>query len=434
MTQALNVWMNGELVGRWTVDRAAHTFRYDTTWLASSHRRSLSLSLPISSSLEIKGEVVRNYFDNLLPDNEKIRSRLGKRFGAKTDTFGLLEAIGRDCVGAVQLLPDGVRADGWNCIECEQLSDEQIGELLQNVPSDMAPAHDNDLFRISIAGAQEKTALIRWNDQWCRPNGSTPTTHIFKLPLGIIGGTRVDLSDSVHNEWLCAQIVTALGLQAATTTIGTFAEETVLVVERFDRKWMDDGAWIARLPQEDFCQALGISPDKKYEHHGGPGMLQCLQLLQGSLDKNDALFFLLTQLAFFLLAAPDGHAKNFSIFLQRGTGYEMTPLYDILSAWPYLEPGPNQLSRHKAALAMAVRSKNAHYIFREIHARHWRQLAMKNGGPTVWEAMLLLVERVDTALSTVEMLLPNDFPQRTWLTISAGMRAEAKRFLSEPTH
>lgn len=153
MTQALNVWMNGELVGRWTVDRAAHTFRYETTWLASPHRRSLSLSLPISSS------------------------------------------------------------------------------------------------------------------------------------LGIIGGTRVDLSDSVHNEWLCAQIVTALGLQAATTTIGTFAEETVLVVERFDRKWMDDGTWIARLPQ-------------------------CLQLLQGSLDKNDALFFLLTQLVFFLLAAQMGTQKT----------------------------------------------------------------------------------------------------------------------------
>lgn len=112
----------------------------------------------------------------------------------------------------------------------------------------------------------------------------------------------------------------------------------------------------------------------------------------------------------------------------------MSPLYDIRSVWPYLESGPNQLSRHKAAMAMAVRSKNAHYIFREIHARHWHQLAMKNGGPKVWEAMLLLVGKVDAALSTVEMLLPNDFPQRTWTTISAGMRAEVKRFLSEPAN
>lgn len=435
MTQALNVWMNGELVGMWTVDRNSHTFRYEASWLESPHRRSLSLSLPISSSLEIKGEEVKNYFDNLLPDNEKIRSRLSKRFNAKPDTFGLLEAIGRDCVGAVQLLPEGATPEGWNCIKCEPLSDEQIGEILRAVPSDAAPIHDDDLFRISIAGAQEKTALIHWRDQWCRPNCSTPTTHIFKLPLGIIGvgGSRVDASDSVHNEWLCAEIVTALGLPTATTSIAAFGEETVLVVERFDRLWMDNNTWLARLPQEDFCQALGIPPDKKYEQHGGPGMARCLQLLQGSTNKNDTLFFLLTQFAFFLLAAPDGHAKNFSIFLQRGDTYEMTPLYDILSAWPYLGRGPNQLNRHKAGLAMAMRSKNAHYVLKDIRTRHWHQLAMKNGGAEVWEAMLQLAENVDEALSTVESRLPNDFPIHTWTTISAGMRAEAKRFLSEPT-
>jgi serine/threonine-protein kinase HipA len=196
---------------------------------------------------------------------------------------------------------------------------------------------------------------------------------------------------------------------------------------------MDNNTWLARLPQEDFCQALGIPPDKKYEQHGGPGMAQCLQLLQGSTNKNDTLFFLLTQFAFFLLAAPDGHAKNFSIFLQRGDTYEMTPLYDILSAWPYLGRGTNQLNRHKAGLAMAMRSKNAHYILKDIRTRHWHQLAMKNGGAEVWEAMLQLAENVDEALSTVESRLPNDFPIHTWTTISAGMRGEAKRFLSEPT-
>ena len=112
MTQALNVWMNGELVGRWAVDRGAHTFQYDASWLESAHRRALSLSLPINTSLEIKGIEVKNYFDNLLPDNEKIRSRIGRRFKAKTDTFSLLEAIGRDCIGAVQLLPEDTRPGG----------------------------------------------------------------------------------------------------------------------------------------------------------------------------------------------------------------------------------------------------------------------------------------------------------------------------------
>ena len=435
MTQALNAWMNGELVGTWTVDRNSHTFNYTPSWLESPHRRSLSLSLPISSSLEIKGAEVKNFFDNLLPDNDKIRTRLGKRFKIKSiNTFSLLEALGRDCVGAIQLLPDGTIPDGWNRIECEPLSDDQIVEILQAVPSGTTPAnlHNDDLFRISIAGAQEKTALTRWKDQWCLPHGATPTTHIIKLPLGLIGGSRrVDASDSVQNEWLCAKIVDALGLPVAPTSMATFGGQTVLVVDRFDREWMENNAWVARLPQEDFCQVLGVAPDQKYEQHGGPGILECLQLLQGSLDKGDATIFLLTQLSFFLLAATDGHAKNFSIFLQQGDTYEMTPLYDILSMWPYFGGGHDQFSQHKAKLAMAIRSRNAHYILRDIHARHWHQLAMKNGGLTVWNEMLRLVADVDKALAIVESQLPNDFPAHTWDAISTGMKSEAMRFFIE---
>lgn len=434
MTQILNAWMNGELVGYWRVDRTSHTFTYDPTWLTSPYRRALSLSLPINSAREIKGAEVRNYFDNLLPDNDRIRARLAKRFKIRSrQPFELLQAIGRDCIGAVQLLPEDVGPERWNQIDCETLTEQEIVALLEAVPSDLtAEMQDDDLFRISIAGAQEKTALTRWNNQWCRPRGATPTTHIIKLPLGLIGGIkRVDAWDSVQNEWLCAQIVSALGLPVATTAIACFGEQTVLVVERFDREWRDNDSWIARLPQEDFCQALGIAPDKKYEQHGGPGMLKCLQLLQGSRDPGDRTLFLLTQLAFFLLAAPDGHAKNFSLYLQRGDAYEMTPLYDILSMWPYFGEGNNQFNWRKAGLAMALRSKNVHYHFHTIQARHWHQVAMKNGGPAVWQAMVALVERVAATLLLIEAGLPNDFPVRTWELIRAGMCGEAQRFLSE---
>jgi serine/threonine-protein kinase HipA len=434
VTQALHAWMNGELVGTWIVDRNAHTFRYAPSWLESPHRRSLSLSLPISSALEIKGAEVRNYFDNLLPDNERIRARLAKRFKTKSnDAFDLLQAIGRDCVGAVQLLPEDATPEVWSRIECEPLSEDEIVELLHAVPADASPEiRDDDLFRISIAGAQEKTALTRWRDKWCRPHGATPTTHILKLPLGLIGGMRrVDAWDSVQNEWLCARIMEALGLPVAPTSIAKFGDQTVLAVERFDREWMDNGKWIARLPQEDFCQALGVPPEKKYEQDGGPGMRACLQLLQGSQYKDDRALFLLTQLAFFLLAAPDGHAKNFSIYLQRGDAYEMTPLYDILSMWPYFGDGNNQFKRRKAGLAMAVRSKNVHYQFHTIQARHWKQLAMKNGGPAVWEALCSLADSVRDAVAVVEQELPKDFPERTWQAIATGMAMEARRFLNE---
>jgi len=437
VTQALGAWMNGEPVGTWSVDHGVHTFRYDPRWLESPRRRSLSLSIPLTGTLEVRGEVVRNYFDNLLPDNDRVRARLRNRFKLKdAKTFDLLEAIGRDCVGAVQLLPEGAAPERWNAVNCEPLDEEQIAALLQAVPSEDTPEgmRDEDLFRISLAGAQEKTALTFWNGEWCRPHGATPTTHIIKLPLGLIGGSkRVDASDSVQNEWLCAQIVEALGLQVAPTSMATFGGQTVLVVERFDREWMDGGAWIARLPQEDFCQAMGLPSDRKYEQHGGPGMSKCLQLLQGSGSVDDGARFLLAQLAFFLLAATDGHAKNFSIHLLRGDAYEMTPLYDIISMWPYFGNGPNQFQPRKAGLAMAIRSKNAHYVFHTIQARHWHGLAMKNGGIDVWNAMLDMVASVDDALSEVEALLPSDFPAWTWESISRGMRSEAERFLSGVT-
>lgn len=434
MTQALNVWMNGELVGRWAVDRGAHSFRYDESWPQSLYSRALSLSLPMTASLTIKGEEVKNYFDNLLPDNEKIRTRLSRRYKAKADTFSLLEAIGRDCIGAVQLLPEAAVPQGWNKINYEVLSDLDVERELHTVISDDRFSDHDDHFRISIAGAQEKTALLRYQGQWCRPRGSTPTTHILKLPLGVIAGrsSRVDFSDSVQNEWLCAHMMTALGLPTAKTSMATFGDQRVLVVERFDRLWMDNSTWIARLPQEDFCQALGIPPEKKYEKDGGPGMAKCLQLLQGSRDQQDILFFVLTQLAFFLMAATDGHAKNFSVFLQRGGSYEMTPLYDVLSAWPYIGKGANQLDSYKVSMAMALRSKNAHYAYKEIHARHWYQLAMKKGGVAIWEAMIAMVTNVDKAIEIVTAQLPKDFPAHTAELIFDGMRREAKRFLSEP--
>lgn len=426
--------MNGEFVGTWSVDREAHSFRYDPQWLALPRHRSLSLSIPINAAREVRGDVVRNYFDNLLPDNDRIRARLGRRFNVKgTKAFDLLEAIGRDCVGAVQLLPQGMAPQGWDRVDCEALDEAQIAELLRAVPSDAhtRSMRGEDLFRISIAGAQEKTALTQWQGRWCRPRGATPTTHIFKLPLGLIGGSRrVDASDSVQNEWLCAQIVEALGLPVARTTTETFGDQRVLVVERFDRMRMAGGEWIARLPQEDFCQAMGLPADRKYEQDGGPGMLRCLQLLQGSRERSDGTTFLRAQLAFFLLAATDGHAKNFSIRLQPGDAYEMTPLYDILSMWPYFGNGAQQLHKREARLAMAVRSKNAHYVLHTIQARHWHQLAIKNGGIAAWDAMLEMAESVDEALGEVEALLPADFPPRTWEAVSQGMRSETKRFLS----
>ncbi len=431
----LVVWMNGERVGVWSRGRTGrHRFTYDASWLESEHVRALSLSLPIPVGREVAGDAVVHYFDNLLPENERIRRRLSVRFKTgSTEAFDLLQAIGRDCVGAVQLLPPDLEPEGFDHLDYDVLKNAEVERILEGVtaPAGSVMADDEDSFRISIAGAQEKTALLRVGKKWCRPRRSTPTTHILKLPLGLVGGRRLDLSHSVENEWLCAHILAELGLPVAHTEMARFGAQKVLVVERFDRRWMGSKrSWIARLPQEDFCQALGVAFESKYESDGGPGMAQCLKVLAGSESaSDDGRLFLCAQLAFWLLAATDGHAKNFSLFLHRDDRYRLTPFYDVLSAWPVIGNGANQVSWQKARLAMAVRSKNAHYKLAEIQTRHWREFSNKSGVEGAWDAMAALVSRVDAALEAVQARLPKDFPTAVAARIFDGVRRQAGAFV-----
>ena len=434
------VWMNGERVGTWQRTRTGgHRFVYDASWLTSDRVRPLSLSLPITPDRTVAGPVVAHFFDNLLPDDERIRRRVSARFRVgSTDVFELLQAIGRDCVGAVQLLLPEQPPTGFDRVEYEAMNDDAVARHLRGVAAEpgLGAEHDPDDLRISIAGAQEKTALLQVDGQWCRPLGATPTTHILKLPLGMVGGRRLDLGHSVYNEWLCAQLLREMGLPVAVTDISTFGDETVLSVERFDRQWVQGPdvqgpeaktRWIARIPQEDFCQVQGVPSQLKYESHGGPGMATCLQVLRGSVTAAaDIRHFLCAQLAFWLLAATDGHAKNFSIFLLRGGSYRMTPLYDVISAWPVIGRGPNQMAWQEARHAMAVHSKNVHYELARIDTRHWLGLAQRSGADGVWEAMQVLVARVEHAIAAVQMRLPADFPERTGVAIFEGLRRQLR--------
>ncbi|MEJ8847359.1 type II toxin-antitoxin system HipA family toxin [Variovorax rhizosphaerae] len=433
----LDIWMNGEYVGAWFWTRTGvPALRYDDAWLRSPNVRALSLSLPIpAGTKELRGPAVENYFDNLLPDSDRIRERLRRRFQASSiEAADLLSAIGRDCVGAVQLLPAGQAPEPFDRIESEPLTDTQVAQTLRNVTADPVlgqTAGDEDDFRISIAGAQEKTALLRLGNRWHRPHGATPTTHIFKLPLGLVGNMRANMSDSVENEWLCARLLAALGFAVAGSEMARFDDQKALIVERFDRRRMDAGRWIARLPQEDFCQATSTPAQRKYESDGGPGMRECLSLLAASDDAQaDRLRFALTQLAFWLLAATDGHAKNYSIFLRRGGGYSMTPLYDVISAWPIIGKGASQVPWQKAKLAMALRSKNVHYNLAGIQTRHWHELAIQVGVDGAFERMCELVRNAPAALHSVERELPPDFPERVWRAVDTGVRAQCQRFES----
>jgi serine/threonine-protein kinase HipA len=430
MPASLHVWMNGRHVGVWTHARGTSSFQYDPVWAAAADRRRLSLSLDFQpGNAPHKGAVVENYFDNLLPDSEPIRKRLQSRFGTDSrEAFDLLAAIGRDCVGAVQLLPEGEEPSGVEKINAEPLDDAEVEQAISAALSDgrVFGQSDNDDFRISLAGAQEKTALLRYKDRWCRPVGATPTTHIFKLPLGVVGNLQIDLSDSVENEWLCLKLLAAFGLETATAEIARFGKHQVLIVERFDRVWQGS-KWIARRPQEDFCQALGIAGWKKYENQGGPGMADILHTLAFSADAaRNRRTFVKAQVVFWLLAATDGHAKNFSLFHERGGTYRLTPLYDVLSAWPIVGPGRNQLPWQKASLAMAVRATNAHWKLKDIRPRHWSAVAKQAGLGDADALIHEILSLVPTALSIVDALLPKNFPAHVSDKIFAGIEQQAK--------
>ncbi|MET4577416.1 type II toxin-antitoxin system HipA family toxin [Ottowia thiooxydans] len=442
-SRPLSIWTNGELVGHWTpAGSQPMRLAYADSWLKSSVARPLSLSLPLPllDNTPLRGELVENFFENLLPESSAIRKRLAQRYAAGSEgTFDLLAAIGRDCVGAVQLLDAQEEPKGFDRIDGEPLDDEAVAAVLRSAVTGAQfgkPEHEQD-FRISIAGVQEKTALLRHQGQWMRPLGATPTTHIIKLPLGLVGNMQADMRTSVYNEWLCLKLMGALGFDVAQADIVTFADHApVLVVERFDRKLHPSKEWILRLPQEDFCQAYGVNPANKYEADGGPGIEKLAQVLHGSQNaRADLRMLLASQITFWLMAATDGHAKNFSIRLHAGGAYALTPWYDVLSAWPIIGKGKTQLAWKNAKLAMAVSGKNRHYHLATVMRRHFNATAAKCGwGENAEDIIGELLFKVDGAIEAVAKQLPPGFPEGVATAIFKGMRTQATRLQEQPAN
>ncbi|MEK6351035.1 MAG: type II toxin-antitoxin system HipA family toxin [Burkholderia sp.] len=429
----LALWMNGIEVGAWERVQGVDRLAYADSWLADPQRRPLSLSLPLRpGNTPYHGAAVTHYFDNLLPDSDAIRRRIAQRHAARdASPFGLLEAVGRDCVGALQLLPPGQAPDDLERIAGTPLDEREIAQWLRALP--LAPAAGlaatSDL-RLSIAGAQEKTALLWHGDTWLRPEGSTPTSHILKLPLGLVGGLGADMRTSVENEWLCALIAAAYGLPVAPCGIGRFEDQKALVVERFDRRLSADGTWIVRLPQEDLCQATGVSGLAKYEADGGPGIDAAMDILSGAVDaRRDRQHFFTTQILFWMLAAADGHGKNFSIAHLPDARYRATPLYDILSFHPIIGRRAGQIAPQRLKMAMAVRGANRHYAWSDIQPRHWFAQGRHSGlsEADVHAIVEQLVAATPGVIDEVAALLPADFPADLADAILGGLQTQARK-------
>ena len=434
--EPLVVYLNGRRVGLLRRETSgAIDFQYDPDWLGWRNAFAISLSLPLREDRYIGAPVI-NVFDNLLPDSDPIRKRVAERVGAEgTDAYSLLSALGHDCVGALQFLPPAVDPGPAGATEGRPLDAAEIADLIGNLAAAPLGMGEDEDFRISIAGAQEKTALLRKDGQWHKPAGTSATTHILKPQIGTLPN-GIDLSSSVENEYFCLKLMEALGIPTPPVEMADFGERRTLIVERFDRLWTKDHR-LLRLPQEDCCQALSIPPPRKYQSDGGPGMRAILDLLKGSdRPEEDIATFLRANIIFWLIGATDGHAKNFSIFLTPGGQYRLTPIYDVLSAQPSLDA--NQVARKKFKLAMSV-GTNRHYLLYDIVPRHFRQTVDQAGiGASLLHGIFEdLAAHATARTQSVMDGLPPAFPQAMAASIADGLQnrlRQVETYLSGDTH
>lgn len=360
---SLHVLMQGVPMG--TLRQDAHGnphVAYSPDWRGAAGAFPLSLCLPLSAASHPPAAVAAVAW-GLLPDNDTTLQGWASRFHVSPrNPVSLLAHVGEDCAGAVQFVaPDRVEAviageaDG-----IEPLSDAQVASRLSQVRRDVGSGRWlGDIGQFSLAGAQAKIALLKLDDGWAVPSGRIPTTHILKPPGGDYGGF-------VENEMFCLRLARAMGMPAAHSEKIEIEGESAICVERYDRARTADG-W-TRIHQEDFCQALGVMPQIKYQNQGGPGAADLADILwQHGTQPQQDVATLFNALAFnYLIGGTDAHAKNYSLLLD-SEQVRLAPLYDISSALPY-----PQLQKRKIKLAMKIGS---HYRWWDITLRDWQATA-----------------------------------------------------------
>ncbi|MEW5726298.1 MAG: HipA domain-containing protein [Pseudomonadota bacterium] len=361
--------------------------------------------------------------DNLLPDGVETRRRIADRVKAEgLEPFHLLAKIGRDCVGALQFLPADVPPPSPGQVDVDAIDDGRICAILRSLNRVPLGLSDDDGFRLSIAGAQNKTALTLVEGQWCLPLGSTATTHILKPAIGVLGNGW-DFSRSVENEWFCLGFLRRFGLATPDADIRRFDGETALVVERFDRRWTQDGR-LLRVPQEDLLQAIGLPRTQKYEVDGGPTLAEVMAVLRASdhPDEDCAALFK-AKILYWLLAATDCHAKNASLFIRPQGGFRLCPFYDVVSVQPNLDAG--QVDDGLARMAVSV---NGRARVEDIGHDDWLAEARRCGTSpaAVTDIIRSIVADAPMAAEAQLAALPTGFPEDLAASIIGGFLRRLK--------
>ncbi len=330
MSRLLDVFLHDSKAGVLEqFDDASLSFQYDDAYLSSENARPISVSMPITSE-PYPNAVARPYFSGLLPD-ESARNRLAGALGiSDTNAFGMLEIIGGECAGALALYGQNTRPAMVDARD-EILEDQQLAGLLNELRGNPLLGSRNDV-RLSLAGAQDKLAVKVVNSQVALVKNGQPTTHILKPDI-------IGLAGSAQNECFCMTLALRVGLMAADVQLATAGDTDYVLVERFDR--INTSGGLTRLHQEDFCQALSVPPEIKYEDEGGPGIDRSLGLIKKVVDQPaaDRLTFLKMQIFHFLVGNADAHAKNFALLhAPDARSPSLAPLYDVVctSAYPAL--------------------------------------------------------------------------------------------------
>ncbi len=360
----LDVWISGEHAG--TVRRDAHgdcLFACGDDYLSVPYRTPLSVTMPLDTG-DYPAEA---WLDGLLPDNPQVRRNwAAAHSAASTHPADLLAtSLGLDCAGAVQICtPEASAALDTRPSGVQWLTDRDIEQWITEARREWAGGSlPGGHGQFSLSGEQAKCALHHADGRWGVPFGQIPTTHILKPGLEHHAHAEVI-------EHVCMAAARALNLDAARTEIRRFGAERVLVVERFDRTLSDSG--IRRLHQEDLCQAFGLAARHKYQADGGPTPEDIARLLrQESVDPDSDVSAFMAALVYnFAIAAPDGHAKNYSIFLDNGL-VRLAPSYDVISYFPCKERTPY------AKLRTAMKLDRDYALSRGTDMKRWARCAQR---------------------------------------------------------
>ena len=360
MVHELEVWLFADRVGTLALIDGRLSFRYVPDWLSRPDALALSASLPLQAA-PFDDRTARPFFAGLLPEGQ-MRRLIAQRFQvSRENDFALLDRIGGECAGAVTFVEAGrALSTPAHGDHVQLLSDEEVVAILDELPRRPMLA-GRDGLRLSLAGAQDKLPVVFDGERIGLPLDGTPSSHILKPAIH-------GVEDSVINEGFCMALAEAMALKPAKAEIHVVLDRSFLLVERYDRVVLGPGPR-QRLHQEDFCQALGVVPEMKYQNEGGPDLAQCFDLLRRATRPSAPQVLRLFDYVIFnaLIGNHDAHAKNFSL-LYAGRTPVLAPLYDALSTgvYPTLTP--------KMAMKIGIK-----YKFSEVLARHWEQFAQAAG-------------------------------------------------------